>query len=490
MEDHLKLTYQQVTCSRAVADGNFPAGVQDYNWSIGPPLGWVPNKSYFRIALELTGKSGGPPLQDVDEVAFADNVCAALYDNIYVRLGGQDASSITSYAPQGSMCKTRIEKSGAWLDNIGKSAFGCNADFESRQSQVETPTILLGAVGTTIAIAAADGRVTGANGSLLFTGESKLEAGDQIVVANVVYTIATPATDNVGADCTVTVPPAANVAATTAAAKLMPDRIGVGEGTNIVYFCWQPPVGIFDEAAPLGAGQYRIQLNPSAYYKTAAVQAANVLAPGVDFDLLVKDVQLYVATISTDISLRPVETLRLMEMAIQSKKLASGSNSTTLDFTVPPSTRAITIFAQAGNSGSTTLVPPTMFKTADGSDLGLKNIQISYGGQNKPSTRWTSEYKEGSTNYMTQRYSDSQMYADKMFTEGGAEPIEDWFARGPMYHFSWIRDQNDRSTHCQVNIQYENMAADTNLFLCAHYSNTVQITSENGYVTDVTTLAA
>lgn len=490
MDSSLELSYRQVTCQRAVADANFPLGVQDYNWSIGPPLGWIPNKSYFRIALQLLRRGGGGgPVVGVDDLALADNVCAALFNNIYVRMGGQDVSSITNYVPQASQCKTRLDKSGAWLSNIGKSAFGCDADFASRQARTGSQSILLGAVGTTIAIKAVDGRVTGAAGSLLSTGNSALNVDDKIVVNGITYTVTVPAGDDVGAACVVNPFPPADVAATTLAVKIFGES-EVGEGTNNLYLTWQPPVGIWDEAKPMGSGDYRVQLNPNAYYRTAAVEALNSLTAGTEYDLVVKDVQLYIATVSTQIPPSGTDTLHLMEMQVQSKQMASGGNSSILDFTLPPSTKAISVFVQAGDAGNNTLVPSTLFKTADASDLGLKNIQITYANQNKPSTRWTSEYKAENTNYMVQRYSDTQLYSGKMFDSGGAEPIEDWFRRGPLMHFSWVRDQADRSTHAQVSIQYDNLAADTNLFVVSHYTRVVSITSENGFITDVQSLSA
>ena len=39
------------------------------------------------------------------------------------------------------------------------------------------------------------------------------------------------------------------------------------QARNKVYALWQPPIGIFDSDEPMGAGDYRIQLNPNASYR-------------------------------------------------------------------------------------------------------------------------------------------------------------------------------------------------------------------------------
>lgn len=488
-------TYKQISCQKAVAGVSFEQGVQDFNFQIGAPYGWIPNRSYFRIKMTLSGAAATPVF--TDNLALADNVCANLYNNVYVRAGGQDISSIVNYVPQAAQVKMRTTASKAWLDGIGKSSFGCDPNFTSRQSRTsimpavlmdKKQKILLGPVGTTIAILAADGRVTGAAGSLLFTGQSKLVVGDQIVVEGSIFTVTDAATDNAGAGCVVTPFPAANIAATTDAYKIF--HANDGSASNVVYMMWTPPCGIFDHASPMGSGDYRIQLNPNANYKKSAVQTliAAVL-PGAGFDLVVNDVQFYAATVNVAIPATGEEKLDLWELSIQSKALTSAGGENLLDFTVPPSTKAISIFVQSQDGGSNTLVPGTLFKCKDRSDEDLESLQISYAGQNKPDTRWTSEFKDNSINLMTQRYNDTQLYTGKFWSTGSGESFSDWLQRGGLYHFSWQRDQNDRSTHCQVSIKFAGVEANANLFVCAHYTKSNIITTENGYVTSVQSLA-
>lgn len=499
MSTALEYEYRQISCQRAVNDVNFPRGVQDFNFSVGGNKGWVPNRSYFRIDLSLRGRGGADAPTISDQVALADNVCANLYNNVYVRMGGQDASSIVNYVPQASQVKARLDKSGAWLKTIGADAFGCDADFQSRVNRTtpsiptqidgQPQTVKLGTPDNqhdyTIAISAI-GEVAGVN-TLLNTGTSALVLGDQIIVEGVTYTVQAAATDNAGTGCIVKPFPVAAIVATHNAYKIT--RANNGDGANNVYLMWQPPVGIMDHATPLGAGDYRIQLNPNANFKQAAVQMLqDSMSAPANFDLLVNDVQFFAAMVTTQIPSTGTEVLHLMEMQVQSKPLSGGANNNLLDFTLPPSTKAITLFVQSGDGGSNTLIPSTLFKTKDQSDENMQSVQIQYANQSKPATRHTSQLVAG-TNFMKQRYLDTQLYSGKMWSEGGSEDFGDWLKRGPLYHWSWVRDANDRSTNCQINVQFGNIEPGANLFVCSHYTRAVSIQTEAGFVVSVESLS-
>ena len=503
MSNNLEYEYRQISCQRAVGGTNFESGVQDFNWSIGRPKSWVPARSYFRIELELLGVLGAAAPNLGDQVALADNVASALYNNVYARMGGRDVSSITNYVPQAHQVKTRLDKSGAWLDTIGKSAFGHEADFQTRVNNTVqvVPAQLDGALQTitlgTVAAAATytlrvavTGLVTGVD-TLLQSGPGAPAVNDQLLIGGNLYTVIVAADSETGG--TLKVVPAPAVQTTDHHDSFKVVREKNAQGANKVYVNWTPPIGLFDRTEPLGSGDYRLQLNPSSYYKTAAIQSIRSGLTGgsganFNFDLKVNDVQFFAALVTADIPTSGVETMHLMEMQVQSKGLTSASGNNLLDFTVPPSTKAISIFVQSQDSGSNTLVPHTLFKTKNQSDEDMRSIQIQYANQNKPATRHTSEYKVDS-NFMQQRYLDTQMYSGRMWSEGGSEGFGDWIKRGPLYHWSWVRDQSDRSTHCQVNIQFGAIEANANLFIVAHYTNAIAVTTENGFITDVETLA-
>ena len=77
------------------------------------------------------------------------------------------------------------------------------------------------------------------------------------------------------------------------------------------------------------------------------------------------------------------------------------------------------------------------------------------------------------------------------------ESLTDWLRRGPFYHFSFMRDVNNKSTEVQINPTFTGpdvggvalpqsaRMANSRLFIVAHYRNTVQITTANGLIVQV-----
>lgn len=487
----LQKNYRQITAQRQITKDNFARGVIDFSWSIGRPFGMLWNKSYFRVGLKITGNKD---TRAPKGVAFADNAPASLFTNCYARVGGMDISSIVNFLPQAHQVKTRLDKSGSWLNSIGKSAFGMDPDWESRLAKTERKDIALGTNPEyTIAIAAAapggtTTTVTGAN-TLLNTDDSKLVEGDVLLFpGGQEFVVASDATDDIGAGCTVTVPAGfAGIVATKGVVK-------VGHGTNTVYMNFQPPIGIFDHAHVMGSGDYRIQLNPNAYYKTAIVQSIEEMKVGA-YDVEVTDLQFFLCTVNTDQSASGYDHLQLFEYQLASKKLQP-NGETLLDFTVPPSTRAISVFIQHQSAGGDTRYPPTLFKTLPvGQTENLESLQISYANENKPSTRWSSQSKDetklaNGIDQLQQRYLDTQMYSGRIFSEGGSETYEDWKKRGQLNHFSWLRDTTDKSTHVQLNLYVPGVGDEALAFIVAHYTRTITITLEDGLVVDVVSQAS
>lgn len=411
MEPIIELQHRQITSQRDVRGSNFPSGVQDYNFTIGGNMAWIPNKSYFRIGLKITDGAGGRPVAG-SRLSFADNVCSNLFTNCYFRAGGQDVSSIVNYAAQGEQTKKRLQRTGAWLSNIGK-IYGMEADYTTRR-------------------------------------------------------------DNIA--------------------------VGVGDA-SIVYFLWQPPIGIMDVSSKMGSGDYRFQLNPNAFYKQACVEAITDdgaggtvgAVPGTDYNFEVENIEFYAAVCRETISPSGHESLTLNEMQVQSKPVVDGENN--LDFTVPVSTKYISVFMQSQKSGTDTRVPLTKFTTLPsgdensvGTERKLKSIQLSYANTSKPSTRWQSADDQATgVAQLQQRYLDSKSASGLLYSEGGAESYEDWLKRGILLHYSFTRDRDDRSSQLQVQVNFDGLAPDTNLFVVAHYTRQVDIHVDKGFITAVST---
>lgn len=492
---NLELQWRQITCQRSINANTFAQGVQDFNFSIGAPQALVPSKCYLRYKLKLTKADGLTPIEDVDNVAIADNAIAACYDNIYMRLGGQDCSSITQYCTQADQVKTRLGKSGAWLDSIGAGAMMKQAPFAHRQDITSIRTTFPPGfafqsppdggipLAGTIEVKTADGTIAGV-GTALNTPPQDLKVGDVVYhPAHGTFRVSVAATADDGTSAVLTPFPPADIGATAGWVKVSGQsnsNIGKGE----VYVMWQPSIGFFGCHEPVGAGDFKLQLNPKPGFATAAVQSIVAAKTSADYKFTVESAELYIATINSTLPPSMTRIFPFQEMQVQSKQLAPGSTESLLDFTVPPSTHAITVFVQETNAGSTTLLTPTMFKMVDKSDENLTGLQLQYANTAKPATRWTSD-SSGTADLLQQRYLDTQMYSGRIMSAGGSETYADWRTRGPLYHFTFHRDASDRSTYLQVSATFENLGANANLFVVAHFSTAVEVVSENGFIVSV-----
>jgi len=259
-----------------------------------------------------------------------------------------------------------------------------------------------------------------------------------------------------------------------------------------VYFLWQPPIGIMDCEQMLGAGDYRIQLNPNSFYKTAVVEVDDITAVPVGLDVEVTTLEFY-AAIARQPSPMGDMSLILNEHQVQSKTISAGENN--LDFTVPTSTKYISVFAQSQKAGTVVSLPLTSFRTIDptsnakgSEEQTLQSIQLSYANTVKPTTRWTSSLDGATgTDQLQQRYVDSKMASRLLFSDGGAEPYDDWLARGVLLCYDFNRDADSRDSQLQVQVSFGALPADVNLFIIAHYTRIAKISGERGFITSVQT---
>ena len=264
---------------------------------------------------------------------------------------------------------------------------------------------------------------------------------------------------------------------------------------SVVYFMYQPPVGVMEHSKPLGSGDYRFQFNPSANYKTACVESnATPITTPANFNFQVDSMELYICTEKMDISPTGTDTLHLMEHQVQSKPIVSVGEQN-FDFTIPPSTRAISIFVQSSKSGTNTLVPPSSFRCLANDSQSivdrqntLRSIQLTYANTTKPPTRWTSEHG-ANTNKLQQRYLDTQIESTQAFSSGGCETFQQWLESGLLLHYNWNRDAADRSTQLQIQCDFAEMEPNANVFVVSHYSRTVEMSVTNGFISSVTSLS-
>lgn len=540
-----ELVYREISCQKAVNGTNFTQGNQDYNFSIGNPTAWLPSKSYFRVTMSLRALGRGAngvqqaPAQPTfqDQMAYADGAISCLYNNVYFRANGQDVSVITNYVPQAHALKTRVMRSGAWLNSVGRSAYMAEADFQKRVAQIASDDPLFPDVeqGDYIHLTTAPsipnnvdisnvGVVSNAAVGPVAPLYANLAVGDYVLVNNASGPYQVQVAGGSGV-LTLSYRGAA-VANANLTYGIRSARRDGGQ-RNVVFGLWQPPIGIFQHDQPMGAGDYRFSLNPNSNYQRAAVQSKRLnglsnanppvlladnaglvpssdpgsdAATSGDFALNIIDVKLYIATLKVSIP-SSISMMELIEMEVTTKPIVSANAS--YEFTVPSSTIALAFFSQSGNAGFNTYIPPTMFRQ-DGVANSQRNqnlvrsLQITYANSTKPSTRWATDTYDnnvpggamvgGSVNELQQRYGDDLHETGLIANHGGAESFGEWIQRGPYFYYSFNRDREDRSTNVQVAVEFASVEAGANLMLCAFYSRVTELTAKDGQITQVRSL--
>ena len=415
--------------------------------------------------------------------------------------GGRQVSQIVNGLPQASALKARLLRHNAWAESMGKDAYLSEAEFVERQRYVcvdaqksslspDTTVIpLTDAVNNQrlcqVSVDATTGAVDGTVGAQPCNFAGRVGLGDTLVVEGQRFQVVSAPTATA---FTVTPKPTVTIAATPDA-YIVKQTNSVSDGHNKFFVLWSPPLGFFDLDSPQAAGDYRLSLNPSQDYKSSAIEsvlgsdAQAILATSYDFK--VSDVRLYLYTVQTSL---PMEVKKMIyEQNIQSKTISD--NGIPLNFTIPSSTKAITVFLQSSKSGKNPLVPPSMFKTLGGAvgkeELGLTSIQLTYANTSKPSVQWTSGYT-ATSNKLQQRYRDTYADAGMLSSAGGVERFEDYLTRGPIYHFDFSRTADDNSTELQITSTFANaLPAGTSMFVCAWYTRVFEVASRGGTIQSV-----
>ena len=465
--------YYEISATRGV-NGRFQEGPLEYIFSVGAPNVIIPSKCYLRVEMELFEGATNPPLKE-HVLAYADNACAGLFSNAYFRAGGQSISTNNQFVPQSHMLKMRASSTYPFLQSDAKDNYLLEANLGNRVDKVSAD-----GQGSHIEIirpsSSITSNITGANGTRQFQVQGgtgtflSSDVGNTLVVAGAEYTIATVPNANT-ITWTVQGQLGGNIASSDFYLKR---RFG---GKNKVYCMYKPPLGIFDVDNPLASGDYSLLLTPNSKYLTSCVESLR----GTVYALNIIDIKLFVYNLKMSIP-NEITHLDLREMSVQTKPL-----SESLQFTVPSSTKSLTVFIQDTSAGNNTFMPPQKFKTLDGRDLNLQSIQITYANMTKTTTPWKSEFSSY-TNLLIQRFYETYKELG-MSDELSHETFSEFVQRGCFYHFDFERDMNNRSTEVQIQSAWTDIPQNANMFLCAWYSKLVDITTQNGQIVAVNTLS-
>ena len=109
--------YQELQSLQNSSGSDFSKGELVYRWQFSNSTWWIPNKSYMRVRLKFNILPAGKS----KVIGLSMNAANNLFSNMQYKIADQTVSQITdNYAPTASL-KTRMLKSGGWLNTYGQS---------------------------------------------------------------------------------------------------------------------------------------------------------------------------------------------------------------------------------------------------------------------------------------------------------------------------------------------------------------------------------
>lgn len=130
-----KSGFDQIAPQRAIEGANFTKGQIRFRWENESGKWWVPKNSYIRARLSIT-HADGSPVQTTDEVAPQMNLGHSLFKSMEFTLGDKTVCKVSDYLHQVSTLDTRLDKSKAWLDSVGKSTDFWDSNPHTRMTQI------------------------------------------------------------------------------------------------------------------------------------------------------------------------------------------------------------------------------------------------------------------------------------------------------------------------------------------------------------------
>lgn len=118
------------------ADTGLANGDLTFRWSYGDNVYWIPNKSFFNIGYTINNPDGGQSLLGYEQVALNMNSAACLFKSAQYRVADQSVSQITQNLAQVDALKSRMTKSGDWLNSMGSTMNNTAATYADREQRL------------------------------------------------------------------------------------------------------------------------------------------------------------------------------------------------------------------------------------------------------------------------------------------------------------------------------------------------------------------
>jgi hypothetical protein len=424
--------YDRLNPQRSVSDtASFTQGQLNWTWEGSSGQWWVPNQCYFEMTIEYRNNANNPPVI-ADGVAPALNAMSNLFQSLEFQINDKQVSLVSDYVAQCDTLLKRIYSSESFINN------GYNNQFWDSYG----------------------------------------------LRVNKVATLGKMVSDDDGLNA-------------------------VGPMTirkNKVVIQWKPMcLGIF--RLPHGipsVARFRLIAQPySTNIAGNAYETKNNTAPAQPN---ISNLVFFVAQCQGPRYDKGSFLLDLENITCQARPVTGGRDLSSNQFDVSPTTYAISVAYQASQVADATVASgiaakstlrgaydkanPYTIGAGTCSELGISRIYVNYGANKVYPTSDLALSYNGNTNSITPLYALTQSQIDVADDPAGGEPLEVFFQRGWFLHLKTPRDATDKSTRVQLNQAFASATDDPsvramNALVFSHYRSVVEVTVDNGRVSDV-----
>lgn len=508
-----KYKYVRKSAEQQVTSDNFGDSNIDFRFSI-KGNSWVSLKrSQFRLRGTLT-KGNAAALTTGDLTAPVMNWAASLFQSGEFKINEVPISTIPNFFGAIDTVEHRLSKSKAWFDSVGATISWWDANFENRLNDISSDGILEETeivtsrenMGYNADVTVTYDKAGGASDELITFGgttpgntNTKWIVGDYIRLQGSDYpvsAVAAAVTMNLGNG------PVSDAQGTMTATDEFYRVRKINKARTFTSFeiCWTPMcLSAFKLNHALPLGNYMVSLVPYAgdAWKLRSIEsadegtlAANAVTKAIGITSTtihasVNSMYLYYCTFDGPRVKDLTYVLDLDETQCGAKAVNAASAAED-QWTVPISTKALTVAFRDLTATSDTRYAVTKMKIRSDQDLNLNRLQVTYGDENKPIPQADCQYTS-TLDYFQQRYRDTYTYSGSIFTNAGPESFDDYKVRGPIYHFPFPKDGSSKENQVTVRWGFSALTASiTQCLLFAHYKKTATVIIKDSAVESVT----
>lgn len=271
-----------------------------------------------------------------------------------------------------------------------------------------------------------------------------------------------------------------------------------------VEFLWSPPLSLWQDVThAIPSSVHELRLTANNNYLQDCIEVLNV-GNEHKFQVDIVDFKLFLGCVDgppVGMDEKQSYVLNMADWQLNMSQVNPTPNiSMRLStFDVSPSATQLAFAFQRQEISSSASSVSEFTSLNNEAQTGLSRFYIQYAGQQRPTPdsdssmiQYTSEadnqeQDRRNVDFSTQRWWETIINTNQLYSPGGTETRIQWFNLGPYYYFAWPKNPSDISTRVSIQYMMANPTDALNLLLFSRSNTAHQISLANGRVISVQT---